>query len=91
MRKTLRGMIVIMFLNLRGRMGTTYDLVRDHLNQKFNYQRKQIDTGPGFRKYNVGNLVYVRDSCKKKGAITKVATILTRSWYYSANFERLGI
>ena len=72
MRKTLRGMIVIMFLNFRERMGTTYDFVRDHLNQKFNYQRKQLDTGPGFCKYNVGDLVYVRDSSKSKGLSPKL-------------------
>ena len=59
-------------VELREKMGTIYDLVRDHLNQKFNYQRKEIDTGPGFRKYNVGDLVYVRDSSKSKGLSPKL-------------------
>ena len=68
----VQGDICDYVIDLREKMKASYDLVRDHLNQNFNNQRKDIDIGPGFHKYEVADLVYVRDSSKTKGLSPKL-------------------
>ena len=51
-------------VHIKNKMANIYDLVRDHFQKNCNRQLKDHDISISFNNYNVGDLVYVRESNK---------------------------
>ncbi len=68
----VKGEICDYVIELRERMTTIYDLVRDHQQKMYQSKRKDCDTTSSFHHYKVGDLVFVRDSTRSKGLSPKL-------------------
>ena len=68
----VKGEICDYIIVLHERMTIIYDLVRDHQQNMYHSKRKDCDTSSNFHHYEVGDLVFVRDSTRSKGLSPKL-------------------
>ncbi len=57
---------------LREKLTQVHDIVRTNLQEHCNRQKKDYDVSKSFNKYNVGDLVYVRNNIRTKGLSPKL-------------------